>query len=495
MHKLNEKAVDKVESYLKQAIPSKRSYNPSLHFAPPTGWLNDPNGLVYYKGQYHLFYQWNPYQPVWGPMHWGHAVSDDLLHWSHLPVALVPDEPYEAGSQGGCFSGSAIEHDGKLYLIYTASSQQDGQPIQVQCVAYSDDGVHFEKYPGNPVLTAPAPYDSHAFRDPKIWRHNGQFYMVCGAQHGDRGAALLFSSPDLFYWHFINCMACSDDVMGSMWECPDFFHLGEWDYLLFSPVDSSVHQNMYLSGRLDYHTGVFIWNTSGVLDWGMDFYAPQSFCDAGGRRIVIAWANRWEWMPWWKNWGPTAQQGWCGVMNIPRQLIACADGRLAAPPVRELMQAAWLLSRRSGLIVSPDDGLAMSAIPDGSAFMMRLSININASTADELLCRLFDTGAYYTDLRFSLQQKTLCIDMNHSDAWSYGCVECSFPQAASLDVMILFDGLLLEVFLNEGEVCLSNRIYPAPGLRQDRFCAIGGILCLDEISVYDFAVEVKSSLE
>ena len=116
------------------------------HFMAETGWINDPNGLIYFKGKYHFFYQYNPYQSFWENMHWGHAVSDDLIHWEYLPVALAPSEPYEDHLKGGCFSGSAIEFDGKLYLIYTAATNHGNGFVQTQCVAYSEDGIHFEKY-------------------------------------------------------------------------------------------------------------------------------------------------------------------------------------------------------------------------------------------------------------------------------------------------------------------------------------------------------------
>ena len=122
------------------------------HFMAETGWINDPNGLIYFKGKYHFFYQYNPYQSFWENMHWGHAVSDDLIHWEYLPVALAPSEPYEDHLKGGCFSGSAIEFDGKLYLIYTAATNHGNGFVQTQCVAYSEDGIHFEKYENNPIM-------------------------------------------------------------------------------------------------------------------------------------------------------------------------------------------------------------------------------------------------------------------------------------------------------------------------------------------------------
>ena len=119
----------------------------ALHLQPERGWINDPNGLCYFQGKYHAFFQHNPKAPVWDTMHWGHAVSEDLLHWEELPIALYPDQPYESGQ--GCFSGSAVEKDGRLYLFYTAV---DSNLAQTQCLAWTDDGQHFTKYPGNPIL-------------------------------------------------------------------------------------------------------------------------------------------------------------------------------------------------------------------------------------------------------------------------------------------------------------------------------------------------------
>lgn len=127
----------------------------NYHFMAQTGWINDPNGLIYYKGRYHLFFQYNPYYGFWDYMHWGHAVSEDLVHWEYLPLALAPSESYDDHMRGGCFSGSAIEHDGKLFLMYTGTKNDGNGFEQSQCIAYSEDGIHFEKYEGNPVITAP----------------------------------------------------------------------------------------------------------------------------------------------------------------------------------------------------------------------------------------------------------------------------------------------------------------------------------------------------
>jgi len=146
------------------------------HFEPQSGWMNDPNGLVYFRGQYHAFFQHNPYDTKWGPMHWGHAVSDDLLTWKELPIALTPDMPYENG--GGCFSGSAVVKDDLLYLFYTSVSKEFGQ---TQSLATSADGIHFQKYEQNPIIRSFPPDGSKEFRDPKVTLINGIYYMVVGS--------------------------------------------------------------------------------------------------------------------------------------------------------------------------------------------------------------------------------------------------------------------------------------------------------------------------
>ena len=164
---------------------------PAFHLTPPIGWMNDPNGFCIYKGRYHLFFQYNPYSTKWGPMHWGHAVSDDLIRWEYLPCALAPDTEYDSG---GCFSGSAAElPDGRLLLLYTgvrSESEEDGtvKDIQTQCIAVGD-GTDFEKIPQNPVLTEadlPKGGSRYDFRDPKIWRENdGGYACVVGNRTDD----------------------------------------------------------------------------------------------------------------------------------------------------------------------------------------------------------------------------------------------------------------------------------------------------------------------
>lgn len=159
-----ERANDYIQENREKVNPR---YRPAFHVAPPVGWMNDPNGFIYYQGEYHLFYQYYPYNSQWGPMHWGHTKSKDLIHWEELPVALAPDEWYD---KDGCFSGSAIEKDGRLYLMYTGHVVENDVVTQTQCIAVSDDGITFEKLASNPVIGAELLGDEgsiHDCRDPK----------------------------------------------------------------------------------------------------------------------------------------------------------------------------------------------------------------------------------------------------------------------------------------------------------------------------------------
>jgi beta-fructofuranosidase len=157
------------------------------HFMAPSGWINDPNGLVYWQGQYHLFYQHNPFKPEWGAMHWGHAYSRDMVHWKHEPIALAPSEAYDLDEKGGCFSGSAVDNQGVLTLIYTGRVNCEGEPIETVCIAESRDGVHFEKHRANPVISQPPDTGSRNFRDPKVWRHEDYWYLIAGTCKNGRG--------------------------------------------------------------------------------------------------------------------------------------------------------------------------------------------------------------------------------------------------------------------------------------------------------------------
>ncbi len=290
------------------------------HFEPGTGWINDPNGLIYFKGKYHAFFQHNPYAPVWGTMHWGHAVSSDLVNWEELPIALYPDKEYE--NSGGCFSGSAIEKDGKMYIFYTSVSEHMGQ---TQSLAISEDGVTFEKYEGNPIIKN---IDVTDFRDPKVTKLLGRYYMVCGSGSDNIGRVLLYVSDDLYHWESLGIMLEGENY-GRVIECPDFFELNGKYILMFSQVKTDKYNAVkVVIGSFD---GVkFTPENEFYMESGPDFYAAQSFEDQLGRRIMIGWMiNKRQY----------GQEGltYAGALTIPREL-RLKDGVLKNYPVKEAQQ-------------------------------------------------------------------------------------------------------------------------------------------------------------
>ena len=280
---------------------------PLFHLTPMVGWMNDPNGFCYYRGEYHLFYQYHPYNTIWGPMHWGHAKSRDLLHWTYLPTALAPDTDADAG---GCFSGSALPlDDGRLMLMYTGvqPAGTGHKELQAQCVAIGD-GVDFTKLAENPVIGAallPKGYSVHDFRDPKILRgEDGRLYCVVGNRHETRqGVILLLESEDGQSWRFVTELDASRGELGRMWECPDFFALDGQQVLLTSPQEMQAtpdgvfhagYGTIALLGDYDGESHRFTRRSVQPVDDGLDFYAPQTVLAPDGRRIMIGWMENWE---------------------------------------------------------------------------------------------------------------------------------------------------------------------------------------------------------
>ena len=302
--------LEKARKYeAEQGLKIKAEDRPAFHVSPYVGWMNDPNGFSCYQGEYHLFYQYNPYDTHWNSMHWGHVVSKDLLHWEYLPAALAPDEDYD---KIGCFSGSAIElDDGRQLLIYTAVDQEtleDGtaRDIQTQAVAVGD-GKNYKKYEKNPVLTAkdlPEGASKVDFRDPKIWKEkDGYFYCVIGSRPADgSGQILLYKSADGFEWEFVSVLAENKKRYGKMWECPDFFELDGKHVLLTSPQDMlqeglEIHNEkvtLCIIGEMDPETHTLKEETVQSVDYGMDYYAMQTLLAPDGRRIMIAWMQNWD---------------------------------------------------------------------------------------------------------------------------------------------------------------------------------------------------------
>ena len=314
-------------------------YRPQHHITPHTGWINDPNGFCYFKGQYHLFAQHNPHGLSWGPMHWLHFVSKDLVHFEEVGIALYPSESYD--QEFGCFSGSAIAIDDVLHLYYTGV---DGSH-QTQCLATSSDGIHFTKFAGNPILertSLPRQYSETDFRDPKVFQKEGSLYMVVSCRHEEGyGSILLFKGLTPTHFVFVSVLASFPELLSpnvdpngrpiyGMCECPDVLFLGEEVALMaslqFQPrVGNSfqnVHSVVYSLGKLDLTRGVFTPKTPFLeLDHGFDIYATQSLQE-GDKTYLVYWENMWDDQNY-----PDRKEGYCGALSSIRT-VTIKDDRL-----------------------------------------------------------------------------------------------------------------------------------------------------------------------
>lgn len=440
------------------------------HFMPPVNWMNDPNGLVYYKGEYHLFYQHNPYSPKWGPMHWGHAKSKDLVHWEHLPIALAPSEWYDKGTldSHGCWSGSAVDDNGVLTLIYTGHVE-DNKIKETQCIARSEDGIHFEKYEGNPVIAEPPEKDCVGFRDPKVWKYEDQWYMVVGSGKNGNGKIHLYRSANLKSWMYMGVAAESDGTFGDMWECPDLFPLKDRHFLIISPMNISA-RNMYFTGEMNYETGKFDYHYHDMLDYGYDFYAAQTLVDDQNRRILMAWME---------SWGSKAiteapNRGWLGAMTIPRELIQGEGGKLYMRPVEELKLLREMYYALGSHTIESGQ-ISINGFRSVS-YELKARIEFTADVKEfGIKLRCSDDGKEETVVTYRVEDRQLLMKRDYEGTGnqhlSISPLEC---KDGSIKLHIFVDTSSVEIFANEGERVITNRIYPSKGSDGLRIFADGG---------------------
>jgi beta-fructofuranosidase len=333
---------------------------PQFHLLPKRNWMNDPNGPVFWNGNYHMFFQYNPNAAVWGDMHWNHAVSPDLVHWKHLPIALAPTPG--GPDQDGCFSGSVVIQDDVATIVYTGvrtvspseATLRDGTHnfLETQCLATSSDPQLLTwKKVAEPVLFPPQNVNLTGFRDPFLWRAAGTWYMGIGSGvRGAGGNVLLYRSTDLRHWeaslnplatgHRNGKQANNPVDSAEMWECPDFFPLGK-KHLLFYSTERKVFWD---SGEFDAKQLVFYSQKSGLLDYG-DFYAPKSQLAPDSRRIL------WGWIPESRPEAEFSAAGWAGCMSLPRVLSLAHDGNLEirfAKELQSLRSTPWSLPPVTG---------------------------------------------------------------------------------------------------------------------------------------------------
>lgn len=451
--------LEKANNYIKENI-HKIEFRPNYHLTPEIGWLNDPNGFSYFKDKYHLFYQFYPYDTKWNDMHWGHATSKDLVTWDYEKVALANDTIADAN---GCFSGSAIEKDGELYLIYTGLVDPNmgfkgnkNEILQQQCLAYSADGINFTKYPNNPVISQyelPKGYNRADFRDPKVIEKDGVYYVVLAAKNiQNRGEILLYKSLDLIKWDFVSAIFQSKFEENMMTECPDLFTLDGKEVILFSrmPCEPAFENTVgnttdYLIGSLDFETGIFEIESTGIIDYGHSFYAPQTMENKAKERIMIGWMKKWVN----KTIITPEEFGWNGLMSLPR-VLSISEGKLLQRPLEEINK--YFANKVVYNNVSIHNELSLEDV-NGSSIYFKLEIN--SDNDDVITVNLFKKDEKAIKLIFNLADNSFTYNSLYDDLVETYDLEDYTISKEILTLEIYLDLYTIEIFLNSGEKVFS----------------------------------------
>jgi len=462
-------------------------HRPQFHFVSPAGWLNDPNGVGQWNGRYHLFYQHNPEAAVHRNIHWGHATSSDLVHWSDEPIALTPSAGPDAD---GCWSGVLVEDRGTPTLVYSGHRDGVGQRA---CLAVGDSDLRsWAKDPANPVIAdLPDDLDIVEFRDHCVWRSGDEWLQLVGSGiRGKGGTALLYRSQDLRSWQYGGPILVGDsndkDVWtGSVWECVDLFTLGgpghlNPDVLLLSVWEGGLtHYGVYQTGRFDglrFHLA-----EKHHLDYGLNyFYAAQSFPDDDGRRILFGWVQEGRPVP------AQVRAGWSGVMSLPRQVTLTPGGQIRQQPVDQIKQLRSNHRALAPVTLQPGH---TDWRPDitGDQLDIEMTVNLPPSAAVELGILATPDGLEQTLVRLHADTEgtaVLALDRSASslddtvDARPLSGTIALDPNRA-VSLRILIDHSVVEIFANGRP--LTARVYPT---RPD---ALGL-----ELTAHHVAVELKS---
>ena len=466
---------------------NREKFRPTYHFSPLYGWMNDPNGMVYKDGEYHLFYQHNPYGSKWGNMHWGHAISKDLINWEHRPDAITPD------ALGTIFSGSAVVDTdntagfgaGAIVAIYTQNSDR-----QVQSIAYStDNGRSFTKYENNPVLTS----DARDFRDPKVfWHKETQRWIMLLAVGQEMQ---IFSSSNLKDWAFESSFGEGQGAHGGVWECPDLFEL---------PVDGTNEKKWVLLCNLNpggpfggsatqYFVGTFngkeFVNESPSktkwMDWGKDHYATVTWSDApDNRRIAIAWMSNWQYA----NDVPTSQ--YRSPNSVPRDLsLFTVDGEtyLQSAPSPELLKLRDISQKRSFKVNGTRTIKDMIAGNEGA---YEIELTIENQYADVIGFHLYNDKGEEVDMQYDMKEKKFSMDRCKSG--DVGFNE-NFPMLTwtaiesgkdELKLRLFVDKSSVEAFGDGGRFVMTNQVFPSEPYTHIDFYSKGGAYKVDSFVIY-----------
>ncbi|AHF16947.1 glycoside hydrolase family 32 protein [Niabella soli] len=465
-----------------QELPAHtEAYRPQFHFTPHKGWMNDPNGMVYFNGSYHLFFQHNPDSTVWGPMHWGHAVSKDLVRWKELPIALYPD------SLGTIFSGSAVVDSantagfGKnaMVAIYTnhntALEKTGSDKFQNQSIAYSlDAGSSWTKYKDNPILLNPGIRD---YRDPKVfWYQPGKKWILTLATLDH---ITFYASPDLKHWKEESRFGKNLGAHGGVWECPDLFPLkdnGEEVWVLIvnlnpgGPNGGSATQ--YFTGSFDGHH--FTPDDTHIkwLDYGPDEYAGITWSGTSDRKIFLGWMSNWQYA----NSVPT--KNWRSAMTLPRELSIKKikdQYRITSLPVKEFEKTLQPIQQLSNVMIK--NNLDLAQVAKGT-----FQLDLGGLPPVDFTIELSNTKGDKLEIGFDKKANRYFIDRTHAGATDFSQVFAGkhvaprLSTSRSVNLKLAVDVASAELFADNGLTVMTSIFFPREPLRNIRIQSENALL-------------------
>ncbi|MFN3015423.1 glycoside hydrolase family 32 protein [Vibrio coralliilyticus] len=417
-------------------------FRPDWHISPPQGLLNDPNGFVYHDGQYHLFYQWYPHGCTHKDKYWAHLISKNLIEWQWQPVALTPSDWFDSH---GVFSGHALSHGSELMLFYTGNVRigENRERHTTQCLATSKDGVNFDKY-GPVISELPDGVTAH-IRDPKIVRHQNQWFMLLGAQTKElKGRLAVYTSTDLRAWKFDALYGEELGDFGYMWECPDMFELDGQMFVVIGPqgIESFSKHN-----TIPHHNGIAkacLENGLSLsqfehLDYGFDFYAPQTLETPDGRRVMCGWMGLPDEVD-----QPSSENGWVHQLTCMREL-SYQNGRLKQWPVKELEE----LVQSQRHIELTDEPYRL----ERNSFDLEVELEWGQSL------NLFESSQHKVVLYADEDRQTLILDRSQTLNRAVDTQRELKIDTDKIQLRILADTSSIEVFVNHGQAVMTSRVF------------------------------------
>lgn len=458
----------------------KNNWRLNYHLEAPFGLINDPNGLAQYKGEYHIFFQWNPFGCEHRFKHWGLFKTKYFINYTYPKAVLYPNNRFD---KNGVYSGSGYALEDRVELLYTGNVKNKyGKREAYQCRAVCYENGSVEKK-GVVIPKVPKGYTS-SFRDPKIFERDGKYYFIIGAQTKDlKGRVLLYSSCDFEKWSYEGEIKTSYDNFGYMWECPNLINIDGNDILIFSPQGlereefryQNIYQAGYIVGKLNFDTLEFVHGEFEELDFGTDFYAPQSFKDDSEREIIFGWMG----LPEEEKYHPTGSKGWVHCLTMPREL-KLKDNKIYQMPLNEMknlrkdktedLENTEILFWKSERIKENSYELVLEAEKyKSSEFEIRMAIS----------------EIEYSSLKIDFENNHGIFDNSEMAKGLKSIRKFKLKDVnAKVKVHMFMDKSAVEIFINDGEVVLSSRIYPKEGSVGLEIISNGGEVKINKLDIW-----------